>query len=281
MFKHFLVTRFNLRKSDWKTNKNNKAVLTDEWHRNRFKLFIDYCFPSVVSQTNTNFDWIVFFDTSTKEEFRKIVSKLAIEFPNFKPIYIDGMDLYLPSVKEYVKNFNEDYIITTGIDNDDCISKHFIEEIQKRFDKQEFMALDFVDGYTIQTQSHIKIGKKLHPYNPFISLFERNVNPRTIRDRSHRNWKKEKNVLQVRDVKIWSSVIHAENKVNEFTGFGHVNVNEFFKSFVISKAQQKYIEEKAIDKSKWQFESMMNYLSSYWKFTSKNLKRSLGFYGKK
>lgn len=281
MFKHFLVTRFNLRKSDWKTNKNNKAVLTDEWHRNRFKLFIDYCFPSVVSQTNTNFDWIVFFDTSTKEEFRKIVSKLAIEFPNFKPIYIDGMDLYLPSVKEYVKNFNEDYIITTGIDNDDCISKHFIEEIQKRFDKQEFMALDFVDGYTIQTQSHIKIGKKLHQCNPFISLFERNVNPRTIRDRSHRNWKKEKNVLQVRDVKIWSSVIHAENKVNEFTGFGHVNVNEFFKSFVISKEQQKYIEEKAIDKSKWQFESMMNYLSSYWKFTSKNLKRSLGLYGKK
>lgn len=281
MYKHFLVTRFNLRKSDWKTNKNNKAVLTDEWHRNRFKLFTDYCFPSVASQTNTNFDWIVFFDTSTKEEFRKIVSKLASEFPNFKPIYIDGMDLYLPAVQEYVKDFNQDYIITTGIDNDDCISKHFIEEIQKRFDKQEFMALDFVDGYTIQTQSDIKIGKKLHQYNPFISLIEKNVNPKTIRDRSHRNWKKEKNVLQVRGLKIWSSVIHHENKVNEFTGYGDVNLNEFFESFVISKEQQQYIEANAIPKSKWLFESMMNYVSSYWKFTSKNLKRSLGFYGKK
>ena len=281
MYKHFLVTRFNLRKSDWKTNKNNKAVLTDEWHRNRFKLFTDYCFPSVASQTNTNFDWIVFFDTSTKEEFRQIVSKLASEFPNFKPIYIDGMDLYLPAVQDYVKDFNEDYIITTGIDNDDCISKHFIEEIQKRFDMQEFMALDFVDGYTIQTQSDIKIGKKLHQYNPFISLIEKNVNPKTIRDRSHRNWKKEKNVLQIRSLKIWSSVIHHENKVNEFTGYGDVNVNEFFESFVISKEQQQYIEANAIPKSKWLFESMMNYVSSYWKFTSKNLKRSLGFYGKK
>jgi len=281
MYKHFLVTRFNLRKSDWKTNKNNKAVLTDEWHRNRFKLFTDYCFPSVASQTNTNFDWIVFFDTSTKEEFRKIVSKLASEFPNFKPIYIDGMDLYLPAVQEYVKDFNQDYIITTGIDNDDCISKHFIEEIQKRFDKQEFMALDFVDGYTIQTQSDIKIGKKLHQYNPFISLIEKNVNPKTIRDRSHRNWKKEKNVLQVRGLKIWSSVIHHENKVNEFTGYGYVNVNDFFESFIISNEQQQYIEAHAIPKSKWLFESMMNYVTSYWKFTSKNLKRSLGFYGTK
>lgn len=281
MYKHFLVTRFNLRKSDWKTNKNNKAVLTDEWHRNRFKLFTDYCFPSVASQTNTNFDWIVFFDTSTKEEFRKIVSKLASEFSNFKPIYIDGMDLYLPAVQKYVKDFNGDYIITTGIDNDDCISKHFIEEIQKRFDKQEFMALDFVDGYTIQTQSDIKIGKKLHQYNPFISLIEKNVNPKTIRDRSHRNWKKEKNVLQVRGLKIWSSVIHHENKVNEFTGYGYVNMNDFFESFIISKEQQQYIEAHAIPKSKWLFESMMNYVSSYWKFISKNLKRFLGFYGTK
>ncbi|GGZ70101.1 glycosyltransferase [Algibacter mikhailovii] len=281
MFKHFLVTRFNLKKSDWKTNKNNKDVLTDEWHRNRFKLFTDYCFPSVVAQTNTNFDWIVFFDTSTKEEFRTIVSNLAKEFPNFKPIYIDGMDLYLPAVQDYVKDFDEDFIITTGIDNDDCISKHFIEEIQKKFDKQEFMALDFVDGYTIQTQSNIKVGKKLHQYNPFISLFERNVNPKTIRDRSHRNWKKEKNVLQVRDVKIWSSVIHAENKVNEFTGYGHVNIEDFFESFKISKAQEHYIKENAIPVTKWGFESKINFLSSYWKFSSKNLKRSLGFYTKK
>lgn len=281
MFKHFLVTRFNLRKSDWKTNKNNIAVLTDEWHRNRFKLFTDYCFPSVSAQTNTNFDWIVFFDTSTKDEFREIVSELANKFSNFKPIYIDGMDQYLPSVKEYVKDFDEEYIITTGIDNDDCISKHFIDEIQKRFDKQDFMALDFVDGYTIQTQSEIKIGKKLHQYNPFISLFESNKNPKTIRDRSHRNWKKEKNVLQVRNVKIWSSVIHLENKVNEFTGYGHVDVDEFFESFVIAEAQQKYIEAHAIPVSKWSFESKINFLSSYYKFIFKNLKKSLGFYSKK
>lgn len=202
MFKHFLITRFNLKKADWKTNKKNKALLTDEWHRNRFKLFMDYCFPSVASQTNKNFDWIVFFDTSTKEEFRKIVSSLQKELPNFKPFYIDGMDQFLPATKDYIKGFNQEYIISTGIDNDDCISKHFIDEIQQKFDQQEFMALDFIDGYTIQTQCEIKIGKKLHQYNPFISLLERNKDPKTIRDRSHRNWKKEKNVLQIRGTKF-------------------------------------------------------------------------------
>jgi hypothetical protein len=278
MFKHFLITRFNLKKTDWKTNKKNKAILTDEWHRNRFKLFTDYCFPSVASQTNKNFDWIVFFDTSTTEEFREIVSSLQKELPNFKPFYIDGMDQFLPATQNYIKEFNEEYIISTGIDNDDCISKLFIDEIQKRFAQQEFMALDFIDGYTIQTQSEIKIGKKLHQYNPFISLFERNKDPKTIRDRSHRNWKKEKNVKQIRGIKIWSSVIHHENKVNEFTGYGKVSVDDFFEDFKINATQQQYIEFNNIPLSKWKLESVLNNLSSYWKYRSKNFKKYLGFY---
>ncbi|MFK5983394.1 MAG: glycosyltransferase, partial [Flavobacteriaceae bacterium] len=228
MFKHFLITRFNLKKTDWKTNKNNKPILTNEWHKNRFQLFKNYCFPSVASQTNKNFDWIVYFDTSTPIEFREIITSLQNEMSNFIPIFIDGMTQFLPSIKEYIKDFDEEFIITTGIDNDDCISKHFIDKIQNKFDKQEFMLLDFVDGYTIQTQSEIKIGKKLHQYNPFISLFEKNDNPKTIKNVSHRNWKKEKNIVQIRDIRIWSSVIHHENKVNEFTGYANVNLDEFF-----------------------------------------------------
>ncbi|WP_136481050.1 glycosyltransferase [Cognatitamlana onchidii] len=281
MFKHFLITRFNLRKEDWTTNKHNKPILTDEWHRNRFKLFTDYCFPSVMSQTNTNFEWIVFFDSSTKKEYRLIISKLDEQFLNFKPIFIDGMTQFLPSIKTYISNFKEKYIITTGIDNDDCIGKHFIEEIQKRFNNQYFMCLDFIDGYTIQTQSEIKVGKKLHQYNPFLSLFEINNNPKTIKDRSHRNWKKEKNVLQIHGVRIWSSVIHHENKVNEFTGYGHTNLDDFFNEFVISKPQQDFIQKQAIPVNKWRLESAINYVSSYWKFYSKNIKRNLGFYNKK
>ena len=281
MFQHFLITRFNLKKTDWTTNKKNVAVLTEEWHKNRFKLFTDYCFPSVASQVNKNFIWIVFFDTSTSETYRKIIASLEKEMSNFKPIFIDGMDLFLPSIKEYIENFDEDYIITTGIDNDDCISNFFIDEIQNKFNKQEFMLLDFVDGYTIQTQSEIKIGKKLHQYNPFISLFEKNDNPKTIKNVSHRNWKKEKNVVQIRDVRIWSSVIHHENKVNEFTGYGNVNVANFFTKFTISEKQKTFIITHNKPKSNWQIESILNFLSSYWKFIFKNFKRSLGFYYKK
>lgn len=280
MFKHFLITRFNLRRDDWTTNKKKIAVLTEEWHKNRFKLFNDYCFPSVKSQTNTDFLWLVHFDTTTPDKYKKIISSLQEEMANFIPIFIDGMSNSLPSIKSYINDFDEEYIITSTLDNDDCISKHYIEEVQNRFDKQEFMALDFIDGFTIQTQSEIKIGKKLHQYNPFISLFEKNNVPKTVFFYTHRNWKKEKNVLQVRGIKIWSSVIHHENKVNEFTGYGKVSIDDFFEDFKIDSTQQKYIEANNLPLSKWRLESVLNNLSSYWKYRFKNFKKWLGFYKK-
>jgi len=281
MFKHFLITRFNLRKSDWNTNKNNKAILTEEWHKNRFQLFTDFCFPSVASQTNKEFIWIVFFDTSTPDEYKNIVTSLQYKLSNFKPIFINGMDQFLPSIKEYINDFNEKYIISSSLDNDDCLSRTYIEEVQRTFNQQDFMAIDFVDGYTLQIQPNIKIGKKLHQYNPFISLIEKNENPITVCDVSHRIWKKEKRILQIRNKRIWSSIIHLENKVNEFTGYDQVHLNDFFNDFTISEKQRKYIEAHIISKSNWQLQSLINAISSYWKFIFKKIKKRMGFYKNK
>ncbi|WP_115461795.1 glycosyltransferase [Winogradskyella aurantiaca] len=280
MFKHFLITRFNLRKEDWISNKHNKPILTDEWHVNRFELFKTYCFPSVAAQTNKNFDWIVYFDTTTKDEFRTIISELEKELPNFKPFYIDGMTHFIPSIRAHMKNVEEDFIITTGIDNDDCISMNFIDEIQQQFDAQEFMCIDFVDGYTVETQSSIKIGKKLHAFNPFLSLIERNIDPKTIKDRSHRNWKKERNIKRIPNKRIWSSIIHFENKVNEFTGYGKVDPEEFFEKFKILPRQESYIRANLVPTSKWKMQSFINHLDSRLTYASKSIKRSLGLYYK-
>jgi hypothetical protein len=278
MFKHFLITRFNLRKADWSTNKKNVAVLTEEWHENRFELFTNYCFPSVQSQTNKEFLWLVFFDTTTPDKYKDEVAELQKEMKNFIPLFIEGMDQLLPSIKTYIKNFNEEYIISSSLDNDDSICRTYIEEVQKRFNQQNFIAIDFVDGYTIQIQPNIKVGKKLHQYNPFISLIEKNDNPVTICNVSHRIWKKEKRILQIRNVRIWSSIIHLENKVNEFTGFGKVNINQFFEHFIISEKQRNYIERNNISVSKWKMQSMVNFCSDNWKYVFKNIKKSLGFY---
>jgi hypothetical protein len=280
MYKHFLITRFNLGKSDWITNKNNVAVLTDEWHRNRFKLFTDFCTPSVDAQTNKNFEWLVFFDTSTKEEFKTTIQEIEQKTPNFKPLFIDGMDAFLPAIQDYIDTCNADYIITSRMDNDDCLSRHYIELVQEKFNNQEFMAIDFINGYTLQISPKVRLGKKLHQYNPFISLIERNENPKTIWSIPHNHWKHETKILQVKDENVWTSIIHQENKVNEFTGFGDVDLNTFNDKFKISESQQEFIQKHIETHKQWKKLSFNNYVTSYWSFHFKNIKKSLGFYKK-
>jgi len=278
MFKHFLITRFNLRASDWKTSKNNIAVLTKEWHKNRFELFTDFCFPSVASQTNKNFEWLVYFDVTTPDVYKKTIYSLKDEMENFKPIFIDGMDSFLPSIEEYISNFNEPYLITSRIDNDDCISKFYINEVQKQFNSQSYMALDFINGYTLQTYPNIKIGNRLDQFNPFISLIEVNNQPKTVWHKRHSHWKREKNITQIKDLKIWSSIIHQENKVNEFFGFGKVDLDDFFSDFKISDNQINIIRNNLIPINKWKFKSLSNICSSYWNLYFKNFKKWLGIY---
>lgn len=93
MFQHFIITRFNLRRADWKTTKNSDEVLSETWLKNRFTLFENYCILSVKKQKNQNFKWLVFLGINTPE------------------IY-----------KEKIEEVNTmDYIITSRLDNDDSL----------------------------------------------------------------------------------------------------------------------------------------------------------------
>lgn len=278
MFQHFLITRFNLRKSEWTTNKKNVAVLTEAWHKNRFQLFTDYCFPSVSAQTKTNFKWLVFFDITTPEIYKQQIKNLVSQFSNFTPIFVDGMDAFLPALKTFVSQFDTPYIITSGLDNDDCLSKKYVETVQSYFDHQDFMAVDFIDGYTLQIAPDYKLGKKLHLYNPFISLIEKNENPKTICNVSHRLWKKEKRILQIKNTPIWTSVIHEENKVNEFTGFGPVELNTFLENFKIAPEAATRIKSKLVPRNEWMVSNVFNYVTSHWNVIFKNFKKSIGLY---
>ena len=71
MFQHFVITRFNLRDPALEKANGNKPLLDDKWMEDRLELFENYCLSSIKSQSELNFTWLVFFDISTPEVFRK------------------------------------------------------------------------------------------------------------------------------------------------------------------------------------------------------------------
>ncbi len=278
MFKHFIVTRFNLSKSDWTLSKQNKSVLTDEWYTNRFDLFSNYCYPSVKHQLNKNFEWLVFFDTKTPEKYLSKIEAYKTDFENFKPFFIDGQKSLNESLTAYISSHSEKYIITSGLDNDDCISNTFVDSVQRKFNQQDFLYLDYINGYTLQINSTIRLGKKLHLYNPFASLIEKNDNPITIYHRQHMHWKKEKKAMRVKNENVWCSIIHNENMVNEYTGYGNIDKTFFFGLFKISPNQKEFISKNLKINSTFTFSNITNYLSSHWNKIFKDFKKQLGLY---
>lgn len=278
MFQHFIITRFNLRKKGWEQTQGNTKVLTDEWMDNRLELFEKYCYASCLAQREKNFTWLVFFDVTTSDKYRRVITRLAKGFPAFTPLYIEGMDAFLPEIKNSIQQrLDQPYLITTRLDNDDCLSQDYVLEVQKQFLKQDFLMIDFMHGLTLQIEPELKLGKHLHLYNPFASLIESANDFETIWNRSHGSWSKVKNVKSVRCQPLWLSIIHKENKENRFLGFASVN-EKALDQFNISASTRKSLEGKFLPFEAWRIESWKNQLKVSYKTYFKLFKRKVRGY---
>ncbi len=282
MFKHLLITRFNLKNPEWKQlTKNNESLLDDSWMNERLELFANYCFPSISNQSNQNFEWLLYFDSTTSETHKSKIAEIIGNKTNIKSFFIDGMPVFNESIIKYVEeNISTEYLITSRIDNDDCIHKDFINEIQKHFDKQDFLAIDNIEGYTLQIEPNFILGKKEHIFNPFISLIEKNNQPKTVWHYVHNMWKKEPRLIHVTEKRLWLSVIHGKNKVNEFDGYGNIKWKTLKNDFIVSDKVSKKIENDQLPFSKWWFLSLRNFLYVKRVLLSKQLKKMLGVYKK-
>lgn len=283
MFDHYLITRFNLKTPEWDVTKNNELLLTDEWMDNRMWLFENFCFSTVVAQTNKNFTWLLYFDDTTKTVYKNRIAQLIENHNNIKVFYIDGMAAFYPELKKFIHNESQDkpYLITSRIDNDDSIHIDFIDEVQKQFNKQDYRAIDFINGYSLQIEPCFILGRKEHLFNPFISLIEKNNNPKTALHNDHTKWKRDKNVTQIGGKRLWLSIIHQRNKVNKFDGYGNIKWKTIKKDFVVSKEADNLIEKNLIPFGQWHFVSLKNQIVQKFELNFKLLKRKLGFYKSK
>lgn len=280
MFHHYLITRFNLRNPKWDVTKNNETLLTDAWMDDRMWLFENFCFPSVTAQATQNFTWLIYLDNTTKDSYKNRIETLTRDIPNIEFFYIDGMPAFYPEIKKYIteKSADQPYLITSRIDNDDCIHKDFIVEVQKRFKSQQYQAIDIIKGYSLQIKPNFMLGKKEHIFNPFISLIEKNDDPKTVWFNDHNLWKKETRIAQITDKRLWMSIIHEKNKVNEFDGYDNVQWQSIHNDFIVSHAMDAEIAQKLVPHQKWWFLSMKNkwYVKSV--LFSKVLKKTFGVY---
>lgn len=228
-YKHIVLTQFNLKL--YTTDKNNQQCHTDEWLRTRFEYFEHYCLPSMMQQTCDNYYWMVFFDQDTPDEYKSRIKQYQAEYASFHPYYISSDDkdivkdehgaahmefVFRRLIREYCDEFNG-YVLTTNVDNDDCLHKDTIARIQRVFEEKP------QDGiYAFPWGKQLFLDKELllrihYPHNHFLTLAQvLNKDFKTVKSYKHAKIRK---MLPVVDIKegppAWMEIVHEGNVSND------------------------------------------------------------------
>ena len=176
MTEHFIITRFNLRKSDWKRDKSRLEVLDDCWLEERIELFLDFCLPSVVNQSLRKFKWLVFFEKDSQPNLGRLLGYID-RWAFIEPVFLEGYEdfqLHLPQIIMERRDWNTEEIITTRLDNDDALHREFIKNTQEVLSIAEpDSVLHFPYGYCLQQGKKNKLALLHYPLNQFLSLLEK------------------------------------------------------------------------------------------------------------
>jgi hypothetical protein len=91
-------------------------------------------------------------------------------------------------------------------------------------------------------------------------------------------WKKESRRVEIANKRLWMSIIHEKNKVNEFDGYDNVNWNDIKSDFVVSNTIDAKVSEHLIPHQQWRYLSFKNKLYVNYVLMSKKFKKGLGLY---
>jgi len=224
-FRHFVITRFNLKR---------KIPTSAEWLQRRIELFEKYSLPSIQSQTEKDFFWLVLFDKDVPKNLQEKIDAWQKSCNNFNPMLCGGWihKTIGGCVEEFIRTETErdrtSYTLTTRIDNDDGMHEDFVKTLQATAHGQikkgvGAVVLDYCLGvrYHEATKRFLLWPRRCAP---FISLL-RKYNPegRIVTVHSFPGghdsvWKYAKVVSLKKHDPYWLQSIHDVNISNVLTG---------------------------------------------------------------
>ncbi len=250
MYKHFVLTQFNLKNFPLGVEARKDWI---KWTRKRIDLFYRYCLPSFLNQSNKNFSWLLYFDSETPDEFHVNIEELKkIDFVNVR--FANGFDHFMEKYTFDIEDLckGTDWVMISRCDNDDCLEKDAIAAIQSKFvPKDEFM-ISLASGYILNTANDT-LSHYYYPESPFITIIEscKKEHLKGIFYCEHRNWPQlemklldelfARNVRSVfiLDKPYWMQVVHGENVSNSAIRGFPVLYNKLLTSYGIQKRTKR------------------------------------------
>lgn len=215
-FSTILLTQFN-----WGTNPKG---IDNDYLNKRFEIFDKYTFPSINTQSDNDFYWILLLNAKTPQKFRDKLEEYK-KNATMKMIlaYIDCTKIQ-PKIPDILKNYIDittRYILTCRCDNDDMLAKEYISNMKQQFRPINNLFIDLIRGYNFNHAD-----QSLNTYkcrsNHFIGYVEDlNKNTFTTVLNGEHAFIEERGFIRRIDNKtspIWCEIIHDTNITNWVQG---------------------------------------------------------------
>jgi Putative rhamnosyl transferase len=195
-FHHAIVTRFNCARPPSVNSDREKALRSRPgWMEERFERYERYCLPTLLAQTDQDFEWLIYFDRHTSPEHLERARRGIASRPNFRVMlcdYYSSETLQADFVQD-LPDF-DGWLLTTRLDNDDSLHREYVERLHKEVRPGTREAINFPLGLVFG------LGKTYlsrQESNAFISLSEPFANCQTVYSTPHPDWAR---VVPVRNV---------------------------------------------------------------------------------
>ncbi len=215
-YEHILITRFSYR---FKKDTPIGNLFDKKRMERRFQLFETFCLPSVLSQVNPNFYWMIIVDAELPTEYLDRLWKAIALFYSSetysrrgpRQIFVHRWDWTATLtetdwMKKYIQ-FHKRYLITTRLDDDDSICRDFTNICAQYLRETKIKGIkliSFSNGYYWYNQPKVNYGIFKQTHKPWIAIglsliAERKNYPITVYFGNHtrlttyiRNWRDHK-----------------------------------------------------------------------------------------
>lgn len=204
---HVVVTRFNVAILD-------RAAPSEDWLRQRLDLFGDVTLPSMLSQVVAPDHWLIFCDAASPAWFRHRLGSMIPPWAEL--VWVEGPFRSDRVSHEVGLRAAAGTLLTTRLDNDDCVARDFISAIQEKCVPGEPYFINFTVGAQYQDG---RFYYRLDPSNAFISFVEpASTSPRTVLLDTHNRLGRHAPITQVHTHPVWLQIIHGGNQANVVRG---------------------------------------------------------------
>jgi hypothetical protein len=195
-YHHAIVTRFNCARPPSANSEREKALRSRPgWIEERFDRYERYCLPSLIAQTDQDFEWLIYFDRHTAPEHLERARRGIAIRPNFRVMLCDYY-----SSETLIAEFNrqlpeyDGWLLTSRVDNDDSLHREFVARLHQEVRPGTREVINFPSGVVFGGG---KTYYSRQESNAFISLFEPFKDCRTVYSGAHPQMSR---VAPVRDV---------------------------------------------------------------------------------